>query len=968
MNGPLRCIMLFLAVCVIAAPAQGMPNWDSAETIEGLLVFPDHQVRGKFYYAPPAFRISEKDGVPEFSFRILRYSGNKETGDAGEIVERGWITFSIVEDMDFDQIASVRRVLSRRGGFRQLERLPIEGFESWLTYESIEGIGSGELAAAEGEVSTSRKQSSDSLTFRRQFMIGLPRYSATAFWNAYELGGTLISADYAQHVRGVTGSSGDSESGPDERLRTFSGSVRIDVNMQEYPELFTDNDLRDLIYLDRTVLTVICFDMLEEAFDDVYRVLVDVRFRTRRNQDLVETVSFDRKTMDVERLIRFALDKDLDAPYRVPGQPNLQRRTGQDRRQMATAPWTATRRIHANRGRHVKTFGKRIRGLSAAVILAILATPAGAVVLFDEGGLIVDGVQLLQDSADPKSYYYVPTSPRVSMGPDGKPELLFVKFVGEKEETSGGLIHFLFTLDLPPRRLARIEEELKKKRPGAVVRGPVPLFLPEPKDANQLQPSFTIVSGTLSNPSDTTSFTRTLVTSGAAPLTPGSKAAVAARLDAKGATLLWDTFDGGETISDVSIAVTAYYEAAVRGYRGTVRADVSTVYEHMFKVLNLQKGYTKRELREQMDELERNGAIEVEVTDRAGRALQTSAMAKLMETVTEKLVDMLFDTTSGITALPQYEVIPASQVPAHQHRSWINEIFGGNENPAYRTDNQYTLRERSDIKRGVFSLSFTQNTTLKVPFNTSGNMRGLYEAWKPGEDADEAEVKTFDEMFKIIDSDDPDFQRRELFLEIDPDYSDQFATLFNGVVVEVIKKYDDQADFSKSVTFTNKDVTDGTLFKSISYPRLGIDDAAKYKDYAVRTQWILRGGRTVSIPSSESYESSTLDYIPVVPPATLQAIEYEADDVALSIAGVRRITLLVEYELFGERQQPKRVSLRPGADEMNGEIRLLHDPGTQIRYRARWYDEKGSPFDTDWMDVDLDVLDPIVLDAMVRRE
>lgn len=315
MNAPLRCTLLLLAVYAFAVPAHGMPNWDSAETVEGLPVFQDHKVRGKFYYAPPDFRISEKNGVPEFSFRILRYSGNKETGDANEILERGWITFTIVEDVDYDQISRARRTLSRRSGFRQLERMPVEQFESWLTYESIEGIGSGELTPVEGEVNSSRKQSSESLTFRRQFMIGLPRDSATAFWSAYQQGGTLISADYAQHVRGVSGSSAGSESGPEERLRTFSGSVRIDINAQEHPELFTDNDLRDLIRLDRTSLTVVCFDMLEEDLDDIYRVLVDVRFLTRRNQYLVETVSFDRKAMDVQHTIRFALDKDLDAPY-----------------------------------------------------------------------------------------------------------------------------------------------------------------------------------------------------------------------------------------------------------------------------------------------------------------------------------------------------------------------------------------------------------------------------------------------------------------------------------------------------------------------------------------------------------------------------------------------------------------------------------------------------------------------------
>ena len=126
--------------------------------------------------------------------------------------------------------------------------------------------------------------------------------------------------------------------------------------------------------------------------------------------------------------------------------------------------------------------------VTSLVIVFITVQPARALVLFDEGGLLIDGVQLLQDASDPNSYYYVPTSPRVSLGPDGKPEMLFVKFVGDDSTTSAGLIHFLFTLDLAPQRVEAISEQLRSEVPGATLRGPVPLFLPDDTDGTDATP------------------------------------------------------------------------------------------------------------------------------------------------------------------------------------------------------------------------------------------------------------------------------------------------------------------------------------------------------------------------------------------------------------------------------------------------------------------------------------------------
>ena len=56
--------------------------------------------------------------------------------------------------------------------------------------------------------------------------------------------------------------------------------------------------------------------------------------------------------------------------------------------------------------------------------------------------------------------------------------MFFVKFVGPEGSIDGGLVHFLFTLDLPIETVKELEKKLQKKEPKAVLRGPVPLMAP----------------------------------------------------------------------------------------------------------------------------------------------------------------------------------------------------------------------------------------------------------------------------------------------------------------------------------------------------------------------------------------------------------------------------------------------------------------------------------------------------------
>jgi len=161
--------------------------------------------------------------------------------------------------------------------------------------------------------------------------------------------------------------------------------------------------------------------------------------------------------------------------------------------------------------------------LVVIVYLFSFAPTGHAVVMYDEGREIVDGVSFLRDKEDPLAYHYLPTIPSVVIDPKtNRPKISLVKFVDPKGETSGGLIHFLFSLDLPPERIEELSEQL------ATIKGPVILRAEGDEDAGGA--SFKIISSTITENTGGDSFTTSVVSSGIAPVTPGSQAAVAARL------------------------------------------------------------------------------------------------------------------------------------------------------------------------------------------------------------------------------------------------------------------------------------------------------------------------------------------------------------------------------------------------------------------------------------------------------
>ncbi len=591
--------------------------------------------------------------------------------------------------------------------------------------------------------------------------------------------------------------------------------------------------------------------------------------------------------------------------------------------------------------------------------LCCLSLSSSAQVKYDEGNVSIGGLTLLQDRSNPKDYYYLPRYPRLATKEDGTLEFLCIKYVGDKGESSGGLFHALVEFKLPDTLLQTVTKELQKITPGARVAGAVPLMQPKKDDPENVTPSFDIVSGVLSNKEGKDAMTRSVVTSGFAPLTPGSKAAVAAVLNAQGMTLLWNSFTG--PTSDVSISIHGYYEAAVRAYNAVVTAEMNVVYDHFSQIFNDQEGHSKTQVRQVVDQMIKSGGIKVDVFDRsAGLGVKTSDMDGILSVVTNKLTELMFDTKTGWSKEPE-KVDPSLgfvDQGKQEKTGVVNDIAEGfcdvmgslpilgwfspqkkkNLNPEYRTDHQYILKDMKTIRTNKFYLNLSKSTTIKVPFHTAGNLGGLY-----------GQIGTDSSYFRIVNMDDPAFQRRNINFQVDGEFVDAFDDIVNFVTVNFKKKYGNgQDDVTAQLIINGTDLKKGINLKEISYPRLGLA-TADWLNYEYQLLWSFKGkSKVVRYPADEKQWIKSGDpAVSLIPPLVKEYIEVDADRQQFMKDSVSSVNVSFASTQGGDKKVVRNIILRVADQSSTTKITVYHDPGSPVVYQPAWYSQQKGQAKTD---------------------
>ncbi|MFZ2899983.1 MAG: hypothetical protein WA004_15255 [Saprospiraceae bacterium] len=559
--------------------------------------------------------------------------------------------------------------------------------------------------------------------------------------------------------------------------------------------------------------------------------------------------------------------------------------------------------------------------------------PAFCVVKYDEGRLVINDIQLLQDSENPNDYYYLPQYPRLAQREDGSFEFLCIKYVGRGgAETSGGLFHALIEFTLLPDELQKLQAELKKIVPVGRIVGPVPMQ-ENIKNGESGLGSFEVISSVLRNEDVGNPFSQHFITSGHAPFLPGSRAAIAALLSQEGATLLWESFNS--STSDVSVALSGYYEAVVKGYNAIIEADASTVYTHFSQVLNEQSGYTRDQLRDITDKLIQSQTIKIEVFDRStGLGIKTDDLQAIVDLVSNKLIELMFDAKTGWARVPETEVaVEQGQLPGRQSRGAFKRFFSGSGDQTYITDNQFVLKQRKDVRVNKFYLNLSKATTIKVPFFTTGNLRGFYSFH--GENM---------QYFRVIDMGDPDFDKRDILFQVDGEFAQAFGDILNFVAVSFRKSYQNgQADVTEEIIIKGQELESGTDLKKITYPALGLT-GNDLINYQYRVVWSFKGeSQTVRIPVDPNrWLTGKEPAVSLKPPFGKMMVEIDADRTLFKGLEMKSAVIRFFTVLNGKAQVQRTIVLRDTDSQSTQKVALYSDPGQPVAYQVKWYPVRSS--------------------------
>jgi hypothetical protein len=510
-------------------------------------------------------------------------------------------------------------------------------------------------------------------------------------------------------------------------------------------------------------------------------------------------------------------------------------------------------------------------------------------VALSEGSQMTLYAQLQGSSATAtrsKNYYYLPNQVMLAKDPLTQvPSFLFLKYVTEEREDQGGvsgaLMHFLMQTGYTPAQLAETQSKLNAQVSGAVVKGPVDLFASE--DAN----SFTITSAVVNKDGG---MTRSLVTSGKAPLQQGGKVAVATNLNKNGAQLMAATFEKASSVTDLSVNLFYKYYLKVNGMKAKITVDyekiaqqikedkVNAEYRRIESKDAVQESQSWNEIHKVYDKLVETGAVKMDIQQGIPNA------------GSDKMSELMFKIFADKFTTPAVDK-PQATPPTEAERQYLP---GKNTAYGYYLDVK-RIQQSISKKKEVIEVNY--DYMMPMELSVTQNLKTFYNSVKDNKSCI-ASVLLNDAFYRHMD----------IRFVLDLEAKEMFDQEVNYVTVNVRKKRDSGNDFMDRATIDKKYVTDKGITAAMTYAA-GEDRNADMYQYAV--QWSLRGGNV--FPAAPVWEKGQMEAVTLKPPVVPRNIEFESDIEKLKAANISRATLQIRYKKYNEEVE-ENINISPAAN------------------------------------------------------
>ncbi|HSX85959.1 MAG TPA: hypothetical protein VLE50_11165 [Cellvibrio sp.] len=308
---------LFFLLCVVIAAGDlhALPDLQSAESIGNIKIFRDHENPSVIYYFKAQKSLAFQDGIPDFSYHLNRYMGTRLTEDSNEFRVRGVIRFKTIDatpSLTYQQL--LQQMRERFGPTTQLVAAPVAHSYYKLVYktatdDAVEPEETGEIS---GNPLPEKKPGMVFGESSQRFTIGLSGHNADLFWQAFEKDKLILSLAYGSNIVGVK--RGDNQQWLAAEYE-IADAAPIQVSMNQFPILFSKNEIWQNREMAHSTITVMCYDFINVVKTHLYSVLVEVRFTTLRKQRYIEKVKFIADSDAYEVNVRFKLANNLQSGY-----------------------------------------------------------------------------------------------------------------------------------------------------------------------------------------------------------------------------------------------------------------------------------------------------------------------------------------------------------------------------------------------------------------------------------------------------------------------------------------------------------------------------------------------------------------------------------------------------------------------------------------------------------------------------
>jgi hypothetical protein len=555
------------------------------------------------------------------------------------------------------------------------------------------------------------------------------------------------------------------------------------------------------------------------------------------------------------------------------------------------------------------------RTILLIVIAFQLGTVSGQQISIDRG-VRVEGLWCFPLTTDSLQYLFLPDKSTLALDEQKNPNFSFIRYVSINDSArnpdrtitkaaGGAVLHFLVTYDTDENKIKAAQAKLRelKNNDEVILRGPV-VF----KEGR-----FALVSSILNPANGKTE--RRLMSMGAAPVLQGSRIALSFEMDPEMSTLLLESLK--MSTPDVSIVFDLVFSGLTDAYNAKLTVDWTEVNKYEKIGGGVTVYFVSADIEKIYEELRRTQAVHLET------AGNDANMENLVNTAYGKLTDMMFRR------------VEPEQVPASDQgglAGLLGGLFSNNGNGAFSSGKTYGFGahfgyKRKDIKTsGTSVLTFNSRISVDRHHYITFNIGDIHKKY--------GQNKAY---FKSVDLDDPDFQKRDVYVGVDGALLPEFDKMINNITVTLRKNHQNGSTTLKEVNIVKTTVAEPRAI-SMSYGSVGDTNRMAWLNYDYKTQYNFKGGKTYQ----SDWATQNAAMINLFAPYERRVIRLEADKETLLSNNVRATTVRIEFPFFGEKKIME-MTVRPEDDLSKKEFDITLPAGQySYKYLIRWRMKDGT--------------------------